>query len=219
LSKKLSGIKAHTTYKLANGQKVPGATTVLGVMAKPQLIPWANKLGLEGIEAGKYVDKLANIGTLAHYMIECYIKSEQPDLSPFSKEEIDLAENSVLSFYEWEKQYDFYPIKSELQLVSEQYRFGGTVDCYAQINGKFTLLDFKTSKAIYEEHIVQLAAYKQLLEENGYQVDEVRILRIGRTEDEGFEERREVNLTNHFELFKHLIKVYEFKNLIKKEAV
>lgn len=217
---KLSGTKAHIRYKTKDGRQVPGTTTILGVLAKPQLIKWANNMGLQGIDTTKYVDKLATIGTLAHYMVECHIKGDKPDLSPYSLEEIGLAENSFLSFLEWEKQYDIHYIKSEIPLVSEQYLYGGTIDCYAMINGKKTLLDFKTGKAIYPEMIVQLTAYKNLAEENGLEIEEVRILRIGRTEDEGFEERKETNLTNHWELFKHLRQVYEYQKIInRKEAV
>lgn len=217
---KVSHIKAHQRYKLADGTIVPGATTVLGLLAKPQLIKWANNLGLQGIDSTKYVDKLATIGTLAHLMVENHLTGKEHIYPEYSKEDIDRAENAFIKFLDWEKQYQVKVIFNEKQLVSEEYRFGGTVDCYAEINGKMTLLDFKTSKAIYEEHIIQLAAYKQLLKENGYEVEEVRILRIGRTEEEGFEERKEVNLENHWKLFEHLIRVYELKKVInKREAV
>ena len=48
--------KAHTAYKTAGGQRVPGVTTVLGVINKPALVPWANQLGLQGINSSTYVD-------------------------------------------------------------------------------------------------------------------------------------------------------------------
>jgi hypothetical protein len=41
--------KQHTIYKLADGSRVPGVTTIVGMKAKPQLIDWANRIGLEGI--------------------------------------------------------------------------------------------------------------------------------------------------------------------------
>ena len=217
---KLSGTKAHTRYKDKAGKTVPGTTTILGVLAKPQLIKWANSMGLQGIDTTKYVDALARIGTLAHHMVESHIKGIQPELDSYSKEEIGLAENSFISFLEWEKQYDVQYLDNEIGLVSEQYKYGGTIDCYAVINGKKTLLDFKTSKAIYPEMIVQLAAYKQLMEENGFDVEEVRILRIGRSEDEGFDEKKVKDVSNHWKLFQHLREVYEYQKLInRKEAV
>lgn len=215
---KVSGVKAHTRYRLTDGTIVPGTTTILGVLAKPQLVKWANDLGLQGIDSTKYTDKMAVIGTLAHYLVECELKRETPNLDNYTKEEIDKAENALISFYEWQKENDLEVIFTEKKLVSEKYRYGGTVDCYGLLNGKHTLIDFKTSKAIYTEHIIQLAAYKQLLTENGYQVDQVRILRIGRDEEEGFEERKETKLGNHWKLFKNLREVYELQKIIRKGA-
>ena len=65
--------KAHTIYKLANGKRVPGVTTVLGVINKPALVKWANNLGLQGIDSTTYVDETAKVGTLAHEMIQEYL--------------------------------------------------------------------------------------------------------------------------------------------------
>ena len=58
--------KAHIRYKLKDGTVVPGATTITGLLNKPFLITWANRLGLEGIDSTKYRDAAADIGTLAH---------------------------------------------------------------------------------------------------------------------------------------------------------
>jgi len=210
---KVTRVKAHTVYKLRNGQRVPGVTTVLGVLNKPALVPWANKLGLQGIDTTKYVDKLAGIGTLAHYLVECHIKKIEPELEGFSPEEIDLAENSFLSFLEWEKNQKISYLDSEIILVSEQYKYGGTIDCYCSLNNQKTLLDFKTGKGIYEEMYYQLAAYRQLLEENGFQVDDCYILRIGRTEDEGFEYQKvdRKQLDKYWQIFYHARQIYELK--------
>ena len=44
--------KAHTRYELKDGTYVPGTTTITGLENKPFLVPWANRLGLEGIAVG-----------------------------------------------------------------------------------------------------------------------------------------------------------------------
>lgn len=206
--------KVHTVYKLADGTRIPGTTTVLSILAKPQLIKWANNLGLQGIDSSKYTDAAARVGTLAHYLVQCHLTGETPDTDEYSKAEISQAENSLLSFFEWEKNHKIVPVFTEKPLVSETFRFGGTIDCYAEIDGKMGLIDFKTSKAIYTEMFIQLAAYKQLLNENGYKVDNARIIRIGRDEDEGFEEKAITNLSVHWKLFRHLLEVYRLKKQI-----
>jgi len=215
---KISGVKTHTTYKLESGQKVPGVTTVLGILNKPALIHWAWDLGQQNIDYRKYRDKMAEVGTLAHYMVQCDLALEQPNLEGYSKEVIDLAENCLISYYEWRRGKEVDPLIIEKPMVSEKYKYGGTVDFYGYIDGVLNIVDLKTGKAIYPEMIHQLAAYLNLLKENGYDVKKVRLLKIGRSEDEGFEERV-INITSlrpHFQLFKNCLNVYNLQKQIKR---
>jgi len=206
--------QAHTIYKDAAGKRLPGVTTILSVLAKPALVAWANRLGLDGIDSSKYTDESARIGTLAHYLVQCHLTHTEPALTMYGQWEIDKAENALISFYEWEKSHTIEPIETELPLVSEQYKYGGTVDCYGMVDGTLTLLDFKTGKAIYDEMLIQLAAYRQLLTENGFPVDRARIIRIGRREDEGFEERAITDFEPYFELFEHCLAIYRLQKRI-----
>jgi len=207
--------KAHITYKFPDGTKVPGVTTVLGVLNKPALVIWANRLGLQGIDSSKYRDEMADIGTLAHQMIVDYFKKEKTDTSEYSKSQIDLAENCLLSFWEWEKGHKIEVILAEAPLISHQYGYGGTIDCFCKLDGQPTLLDFKTGKAIYPEFFYQLAAYEQLLAEARHLIEVTRILRIGRDADEGFEERTVGKLDKQFEIFKHCLAIYNLKKETK----
>ena len=213
----LKGVsKAHVVYKTADGRRVPGATTITGLRAKPYLIRWANNLGLEGIDSDKYRDAAADIGTLAHAMIQAHIQGEELNLETWSKMEIDLAENAVLSYLNWEKGHTIEPIICEQPLVSETYRFGGTVDCYCKLDGRPVLIDFKTGKAIYDEYFWQVSAYAEILREHGYQVDEVKILRVGRDPSEGFEERGITDTKGYFAAFSCLLDLYYIEKELKK---
>ncbi len=177
--------KAHTIYKNKEGKRLPGVTTIIGVMNKPALIKWANNLGLKGIDSYKYVDTLADIGILGHAMIHHELGGEVPDTKSYSQDQIKLAENVFLKFLEWEKNINFEIIGSEMQIISEKYQFGGTADLIIKINDILTLLDIKTSKAVYKDQFTQVAGYGIALKENGYNIRDYRILRIGRNEDEG----------------------------------
>jgi hypothetical protein len=184
--------KGHTRYTLADGTQVPGTTTITGVMDKPALVAWANRLGLQGIETGKYVDELATIGTLAHYQIECWITQTIPVLDDYTPNQIQAAEICVKKFHEWVASKNLQPSAfalSEAKLVSEKHRYGGMVDIAAMVDNKATLIDIKTCKGIYSDHKTQVAGgYHLLCEENGYSCEQVLILRIGRAETEGFEQ-------------------------------
>ena len=207
--------KAHTTYTLLDGTVVPGVTTILGVLNKPALVPWANKLGLQGIDSSKYVDEKAAIGTLAHQMIADYLRGEVTDTGEYSKFQIDQAENALLSFFEWEKSHKIEPSLIEAPMVSERHRFGGTLDCIGEIDGELWLVDFKTSSGIFPEMLVQVAAYTRLAYEHEIDVHKVRILRIGRTADEGFEDRLVNHLDKRWELFEHCLAIYNLQKEVK----
>ena len=203
--------KAHTVYKMSNGQRVPGATTITGLLNKPYLIRWANQLGLEGIDSSKYTDEAASVGTLAHALVQADIQGDKLDMDTYSPVQVSLAENAVLSFLNWKSRHAMEPILCETPLVSDKLKYGGTMDCYCKLDGIPTLLDFKTGKAVYDEYFVQLAAYKNLLLEKGYPVEQCRILRIGRDETEGFEERTVTDTGKYFKIFSCLLDIYYTK--------
>ncbi len=210
----MSKAKAHIRYKLKSGEIVPGVTTVLNLLAKPALVPWANKMGLQGIDTSKYVDDKADIGTLAHAMITDKLTGKETDTSDYSQNQIDLAENSCLSFWEWGKDHKIEEVFFvERPLVSETHRFGGTLDIYAVVNGRKEIIDLKTGSGIYDEHIYQVAVLKMLLEENGFPVEGTRVVNIPRAETEAFGERVISKTENRvgWEIFKNLLSVYYLK--------
>ena len=211
--------RAHQAYKV-DGKRVPGVTTVLGVISKPALVKWANNLGLQGIDSTGYVDALASVGTLAHEMIQEYLGGPLWDRGGFTPTETDAAENAVLSFFEWERvngvRMETEAI--ELQLVSREYLYGGTIDWLGLIDGKRWLVDIKTSKGLFPEHVYQVAAYHRLLAENGYGIDGVRLLRVGRSEDEGFDDHIIGGdaLAGAWDVFQSALSLYRAKQAFEK---
>ena len=204
--------RAHIIYRTKDGTRVPGTTTITGLLDKPALVGWANNLGLQGISSRDYVDSMAGVGTLAHAMCVAMLTGDlTEDLDEYAPIEVRLARNSAAKFQVWLDEHEFKPILIEQPLVSEEHRFGGTVDLYGMLDGVHTLVDLKTGKAIYPEMVYQLAAYRQLLIEHGHTVDNVRIVRIGRDESEGFEERIFGNLDKAWRVFWHLRQIYDLR--------
>jgi len=207
--------QAHQRYKNAKGEDVPGTTTVLSILAKPALIPWAWNLGIQGIDYRKVSDKAKDVGTLAHYLIECDIKGIKPNTSEYSKVVIDKAENAYLAWLEWKKEFgEIETVASEEQLVCDS--FGGTVDWVIKKGSDFILIDFKTSKAIYLEMKIQISAYKYLWNFNHFdkKIETCYILRIGK-ENAEFEPQKYSNLDKEFKLFMSLLDVYNLKKEIE----
>jgi hypothetical protein len=195
--------KAHIQYKLANGTNVPGTTTVVGILDKPALKFWANKIGLQGIKMSDYVDALANVGKAAHAAILAELsgnaaESAFVDLAPDVR---SLAENCYL------------PIAMETPLVSESLRYGGTSDFVGLVDGELEIIEFKTG-GIWPEHFIQLAAYAQLLTENKIidkPIARYRVLSIPRAETETFDEKTKSSVRAEWEIFRHCLAIYELK--------
>jgi len=203
--------KPHTIYKCRDGVRVPGVTTILGVLAKPALIIWANRMGLQGIDTSKYVDEAAKAGTAAHEMIECHLTDQEFDRSQYSEDLLGIAENGYIKYLDWEKIHEIKNVKSEMILVSEKYRYGGQIDMYAELDGLPTLIDFKTNATgIYPEMEYQTAGgYRQLLEENGYPVKKVIIIRLGKSDNMDIETKEIGDWEKSWKIFEHCLALYQ----------
>lgn len=210
-------VQAHTQYRLQDGTLVPGVTTVLNVLNKPDLVPWANRLGRQGIDTRKYKDEAAAIGTLAHYLIQCQLSEEVPDTSDYSANQIARAQRSLRSFQAFVggRKLDVHHL--EKPMVSERYWYGGTIDFAGRLNGKRALIDFKSSKGIYPNHRTQVSAYHHMVVERGYELDEVWVLQIPRTDDERFtaDLLSSWELQQRFQMFLACLKIHRLKKELK----
>jgi hypothetical protein len=192
----------------------------LNVLNKPALVPWANRLGLDGIDVAKHVDELAQAGTLTHAMVladlQGHVQLEDGLTDGYTRHEIELAENAFLSYLEWKKGHVLEPFIAEVPLVSERFEFGGTPDFFGLVDGEPTVLDFKTSKDIYPEHLIQLAAYWMLIDGNPgcgthYVPCQAGVIQVGRTEDEGFGTKFINNPGLHWQIFVSALEIYRYQ--------
>lgn len=170
-------------YFDSQGKSLPGATTVLQVLSKPQLIEWSYQCGLKGIDYKTIRDSSAARGTVIHDCIEaCLLSTEFPDMSKFSSGDCGIILKAVQEFKMWlDKQKGFKVIDVELVMSSDKLGYGGTLDLYCIHNGKKSIIDFKTSKAVYLEHYLQQASYKLLKEEQGDEVEKIKLLKVNET--------------------------------------
>jgi len=154
-------------YRLADGTRVPGVTTVLNNLGwkTEGLKHWAWQMGMDGLSLRDTTQKAADIGTIAHDMVDCAIHDRPFDPSQFDPALLDEARVAFEAYTSWASSYDLAVVETEVHLVSETWRFGGTPDCVAMVKGKLYLFDWKTSNAVYPDYICQLAAYWQLWNE------------------------------------------------------
>ena len=210
-SEGLTLISTHQPYHLADGTIVPSVTTVLGILDKPGLPHWAWELGRQGLDYREVRDTAGRVGTIAHCLIACYLKGEKADVSEFSPDEVDKAERCLAKYLVWEKDNPLSTVMIEKPLISEEFKFGGTLDLLAEFDGDFILLDFKTGGGIYDSMFYQLAAYRKLLEEQGWSVAGARILRISPDDSEA-EVAIRLDYERDWEIFQHCLGIYRLQN-------
>ena len=167
---------------------VPGITSVIGALDKPALVGWAKREtamaavrnhaavaqmvaqspvneetlayhpGVAYLKAmpGYQRDSAADVGTRLHAWAEAWGKGESPevdeDIRPW-------AASLYRGFFEM-----FKPnvIDTEFMVYHKGegiiLPYGGTMDLLCEIDGELWLIDYKTSKGVYPETALQLAA-------------------------------------------------------------
>lgn len=153
-------------YFTKDGTKVPSVTTVLSRFKESGgLIHWAWKLGLEGKDYKQVRDEAADAGSLAHDMVERWVKGETEPEHIFPSDIEERALTAFDAFRAWADQTKLIVTHTEMPLVSEKFRFGGTFDAVL-VDGRRAMGDWKTSNRVYGDYLAQLAAYGLLWEEN-----------------------------------------------------
>ena len=164
-------------YRWNDGPYVPGITTVMNQKDRSgPLIAWARKetaakavrdinqvlqiISESGPDAAiDYVkreperlrDKAATRGTGVHLALEKMAYGLPYEVTAEEQTYVDAFVRDILPLKPAFKAVEF-------MVYSEQHLYGGTGDAIVEIEGELWLLDYKTSKGIYETTAMQLAA-------------------------------------------------------------
>ena len=197
-------------YKIDN-KKVPSVTTILGRFKNATgLLIWANQIGLKGQLYQDELKKAGDIGTALHDLAEIHIKEEYYELPQDEK-----VRNCFNQFLEWWDNNNYKVTWTEKHFCSEKYLYGGTPDLLVNEN---ILVDFKTSKGIYSDYLVQGSAYAKLIEENeNRKIDKFIICRFPKDNSQTeIKEFSKEDLDNAFSYFKLLRKAFDLDKQINK---
>jgi len=220
-SVKLDRHKEHQKYFLSDGTQVPGGSTISKIGDDAgALIHWAWKLGCEGKNYRDVSKEACDIGTLAHFYIECFLNNQVADLSDYTQEERDKALVCYHKFLEWWETQDLQVVATEIQLVNEAYRYGGTIDLIARRKlGNAVLLDFKTSKKISDSYWRQAAGYAALWEASNPndRITNHAIVRIGKEDENDFEIVWKDDLSKEWVVFQKQVDLYWAMKAAKPE--
>jgi hypothetical protein len=182
----------HYYHVVGTNAKPDGVTTILGLIPK-YLLPWVARTTAEYIQAGilqrlaaegevggsflaslcdeakkehtRKRDAAGDVGTIVHGFAEEVIGGVDVD-DEFWQATPGEAHPGCLAFLEWWNSVKpLENVQSERIVFSRKLYYCGTCDLFATINGKPTVVDFKTGSGFYEDQPLQLAAYATAIEE------------------------------------------------------
>jgi len=213
--------RPRTPYKLEDGTVVPGVTTITGRFKDSGgLIYWAWTQGRDGKDLRETKDKAADVGTLVHGMVEERLRGHDPVawLAGYDRtsEIFDRACQGYQNWLAWKEGTALEIEPWEKPMVCEHHKYGGTPDALLRSgDGLVSLGDWKGSKGIYPETLLQLAAYAHLFEDMGLKLGGG--FHIGRFSPEhgDFSHHHFSELDDAWEMFKHLRRAYDYDKLLK----
>jgi len=186
---------------IIEGQVVPGVTTITGVIAKNGLFFWYGKFGTAECERIK--EESSRFGSAVHEIIEASLSGQEPALGAVQAQ---IMNNFKVAFK------GYKTIANEVIIKNKEHMYGGTADCVAEKDGKLILIDWKTSKDIYPENYLQLAAYKEGLKNNyegtSYKIDKCQIFHLNKESNSW--QVLECETNGQFEYFLAARKLYEW---------
>ena len=189
---------------------LPSVTSITGIIDKSRaLIPWAvntdigfirqyleeksgQKFSLEELlpvlqeaqnQHNVKKEEAASIGSQVHEFVEKFglAKINGTDIPDLSDIEDERVLNGINGFLDWYNSNNVKFIDTERLVFSKKYEFVGILDAIVEIDGKLVLLDYKTSKGIYNDMFYQISAYQLAYEEEtGKELDKAMILHFNK---------------------------------------
>ena len=163
------------SYKV-DGEKYDGVTTLLGKgLPKPALINWAanttagyavdhwDELSeepvskrLDILKKARYadLDQAARRGTEVHSLAEELVQGHEVEIP-------EAIAGHVESYVKFLDDFEPEPILVESVVAHRKWKYCGTLDLVARINGEVWILDVKTTRSgIFPEVALQVASYR-----------------------------------------------------------
>lgn len=189
---------------LLDGEVVPSVTQILGVLAKPALPWWGMTVGVDGLlhlkaqgveipwddpegacklltehklTVNHVKDAAATRGKSVHDALEAFAtEGTVPRPSTFPAEDRGFVQALARALMELAPECE----ATEVMVGSSEHGFAGRYDLRCRVDGVLARLDLKTGKRVYDEALLQLAAYELAAVEMGEEPsDRLLVLRLG----------------------------------------
>jgi hypothetical protein len=166
----------HGAYEI-DGVKYPRVSAILGVIARPGLEAWRQKVGFE--EANRMSNAAAEHGTALHKALEIL---DTHTRSVWRREQVDDFLPAIEAYRQWCREHVAAVLMVEQTVYHVRHTYAGTLDrLYLLRNGRRVIADFKTGTSVDGIYRLQQTAYQEALEEMGHgPVDSRLILHLPR---------------------------------------
>lgn len=222
------------------GAKVPGVTTVIDVLSKPALPRWAaketavfavaNRKSWQDLDDDAAIDLLKGSpwrisggamskGTEIHAIAEKLLMNQPVDFVP---PDIQNPVRGVAEIIEWLKP-DVMHMECSVWNLTKKY--AGTADVIARIDGEVWMLDWKSSKDVYPDYALQLAAYghaEVILKPDGTEIplpkiDKYAVCHVPKV---GKASLVMIDVTDaEYQAFCHALQMFEWRSSRSKEVI
>ena len=215
-------------------EPLPSVTSILSTISKPGLISWEKEVAIDyaRVNISKYIKniedknldglheifenaknqpnfiktKAGEFGTKAHKFIELLLQK---------KVDADVQTNMkwiYKNFNDWQNEYNFKSLEEEKYLYSSKYGYAGTADSIGLVNETLFMLDWKTSKSLYIENLLQVSAYANAYTEmTGDKISNAGVLRLNKYKS-GYEFKIIDDLNKYFITFRAALWLWRFIN-------
>jgi len=193
-------------FKLINGVWLPRVTHILNIISKGKAYEnWLKKNTKE--ESEKLSQEALDKGSGWHNWLERVGLGEEldPALLP------EIEQKWGKAFLEWVD----LNVKRFIEVERAVYTDGycGTLDSVVELKDhKIALLDYKTSRHVYDTYSLQVSAYRHAYQNmTKTPIDTAFILRFDKSSGK-MEVKEIVELDYHYNIFQHALELWRWKN-------
>jgi hypothetical protein len=226
-NKTKGGMRPTTLRDCKSLNLYPSVTTVMKVLAAPELDRWKQQQVLLAsltlprqdmesdedycsrimADAFKQVDDAADLGTRIHAVLEAYFQN-----FPYPED----MDEYVAPVKKWAEHNRVKFLQHELRLVSREVGYAGTTDALIEKDGVLHVLDFKSRKTRSDYDItpwskepMQIAAYAKIVGAPRGVNLYISTTEPGRIGEAWYDEK---TLDKEYEAFKHVVALWQHNN-------
>ncbi len=188
---------------------LPRVTQVLKIISKGEA--FENWLRTNGAQSNELLTTAGDIGTSLHNRLEEIGKGIKINLEAL----VPLERLWIVEFNTWKENNIKRFIETERTVYNPTDKYAGTLDSLVELkDGRIALLDYKTTKFIYDTHELQVVAYVRAYEET-YKVKINTAFILNFSKNEAKKNKLSVkeikNIQGQYEIWIHALKLWYWK--------